>query len=134
MNSFKRFNKNKLPDKSKFFSSLKDSKINEKEYERVVNVWKVFKIKNLGEYHDLYLKTDVLFLVDVFDLDSISENSPIGYILEVDLEYCSKLHDKHNDYPLRPEKIEISSDTLSRYWSHIANIYGIKVCGVNKLA
>ena len=65
MNSFKRFNKNKLPDKSKFFSSLKDSKINEKEYERVVNVWKVFKIKNLGEYHDLYLKTDVLFLVDV---------------------------------------------------------------------
>ena len=71
--------------------------------------------------------------INKFDLDSISENSPIGYILEVDLEYCSKLHDKHNDYPLRPEKIEISSDTLSRYWSHIANKHGIKVCGVNKL-
>ena len=45
MNSPKRFNEDELPDKSKFFSSLKDSKINEKEYERAVNVWKLFKIK-----------------------------------------------------------------------------------------
>ena len=67
MNSFKRFNENKLPDKSKFFSSLKDSSINEKEYQRAINVWKVFKIKNLGEYHDLYLKRDVLLLVYVFE-------------------------------------------------------------------
>ena len=60
MNSFKRFNEDEFLDKSKFFSSLKDSEINEKEYERAVNVWKLFKIKNLGQYHDLYLKTDVL--------------------------------------------------------------------------
>ena len=65
MNSFKRFNEDKLPDKCKLFSSLKDCDINEKEYERAVNVWKVFKIKALGEYHDLYLKTDVLLLCDV---------------------------------------------------------------------
>ena len=56
-----------MPDKSKFFSSLKDSGINEKEYERAVNVWKLFKINNFGHYHDLYLKTDVLLLVDVFE-------------------------------------------------------------------
>ena len=67
MNSFKRFNENELPDKSKFFSSLKDSGVSEKEYDRAIKVWKVFKIKNLGEYHDLYLKTDVLLLVDVFE-------------------------------------------------------------------
>ena len=67
MNSFKRFNEDKLPDKSKFFSSLKDCGINEKDYEKAANFWKVFKIKNLGEYHDLYLKTDVLLLVDVFE-------------------------------------------------------------------
>ena len=37
--------------------------------------------------------------IKVFNLDCISENSEIGYILEVDLEYCKKLHDLHNDYP-----------------------------------
>ena len=47
-----------------------------------------------------------------FNLDFISENSPIEYILEVDLEYCSKLHEKHNDYPLHPNKIKINSDIL----------------------
>ena len=66
MNSFKKFNENKLPDKSKFFSLLKDRDVNEKEYQRAINVWKVFKIQNLGEYHDLYLRTNVL-LCDVFE-------------------------------------------------------------------
>ena len=56
-----------MPDKSKFFSSLKDSGVNEKEYKKAVNVWKVFKIKYLGEYHDLYFKKDVLWLVDVVE-------------------------------------------------------------------
>ena len=64
MNSFKKFKENKLPDKCKFFSSLKDYGINEKEHERV---WKVLEIKNLSEYHDLYLKTDVLLLCDMFE-------------------------------------------------------------------
>ena len=67
MNSFKRFNEDEFSDKSKFFSSLKDSEINEKEYERTVNVRKLFKIKKLGQYHDLSLKTDVLLLCDVFE-------------------------------------------------------------------
>ena len=67
MNSFKRFSEDELPDKTKFFSSLKDSGIYEREYEKAVTVWKVFKIKNLGECHDLYLKTYVLLLVDVFE-------------------------------------------------------------------
>ena len=64
MNSFQRFNEDELPDKGKFFSSLKDCEINEKEYERAVNVCKLFKIKTLGQYHDLYLKTDVLLLAE----------------------------------------------------------------------
>ena len=67
MNSFKRFSEDELPDQSKCFSSLKDSGVNEKEYEKACNVWKVFKIKNFGEYHNLYLKTDLLLLVDVFE-------------------------------------------------------------------
>ena len=53
-NSFKRFSGNTLPDKNKFFSSLKDCGINEIEYQRAINVWKIFKINTFGEYHDLY--------------------------------------------------------------------------------
>ena len=53
MNSFKRFSEDKLSNKSTFFSSLKHSGVNEKEYEKAVNVWKVFKLKNFGECHDL---------------------------------------------------------------------------------
>ena len=68
-----------------------------------------------------------------FCLNSISENSPVGYILEVDLEYPSELHDLHNDYPLDPEKLEISQDMLSKYCSNIANKYGTKFGDVNKL-
>ena len=49
------------------FSSLKACGINEKEYERALNVWTVFKINGLGQYHDLYLNTDVLLLCDVFE-------------------------------------------------------------------
>ena len=43
-----------------------------------------------------------------FCLNSISENSSDGYILEVDLEYPDELHKLHNDYPLAAEKLEIS--------------------------
>ena len=67
LNSFKKFKENKLSDKSTFFSLSKDCDINEKEYQRAINVWKVFKIKNLGQYHVLYLRTDVLLLCDVFE-------------------------------------------------------------------
>ena len=68
-----------------------------------------------------------------FCLNSVSENSSIGYILEADLEYPSELHDLHNDYPLIPEKLEISQNMLSKYCSNIANKCGIKIGGVNKL-
>ena len=55
------------------------------------------------------------------------------YILAVDLEYPSELHDLHNDHPLAPEKLEITQNMLSKYCSNIANKYGIKIGGVNKL-
>ena len=46
---------------------------------------------------------------------SISEKSLIGYFLEVELEYLDELHKLHNDYPLAPEKLAVSSDMLSKY-------------------
>ena len=54
-------------------------------------------------------------------------------MLEVNLEYPSELHDLHNDYPLAPEKLQITQNILSNYCSHIGDEYGIKIGGVNKL-
>ena len=51
-----------------------------------------------------------------FDVNSISKKSPIGYILEVDLEYPDELHYLHNNYPLAPEKLAIPYDTLSDFF------------------
>ena len=39
----------------------------DKDYEHAQKVWKEFKMKTMGDYHDLYLKTDVLLLADVFE-------------------------------------------------------------------
>ena len=71
--------------------------------------------------------------VDEFDVMSISEKSPIGYFLEVDLEYPDELHELHNDYPLAPEKLAVSSDMLSNYCKKNADKYEIKVGDVKKL-
>ena len=68
-----------------------------------------------------------------FDVNAINENNSHGYILEVDLEYPDILHELHNDYPIAPEKLEISHDVLSKYCSNIANKLDIKDGGVNEL-
>ena len=67
MDSFKKFSEDKLPDRCKCFSSLKDECISEKYYLKAVDVWNVFEINSMGDYHDLCLKTDVLLLADVFE-------------------------------------------------------------------
>lgn len=67
MNTFKRFLKTKLPDIKDFFSKLSNSDISKEDYDHALNIWNKFNIKNMGEYHDLYLKSDVLLLADVFE-------------------------------------------------------------------
>ena len=54
-------------------------------------------------------------------------------MLEVDLKYPDKLHELHNDYPLAPEKLAVSSDMLSNYCKKIADKYEIKVGDVKNL-
>ncbi|XP_053379108.1 uncharacterized protein LOC123541547 [Mercenaria mercenaria] len=67
MDSFKKIKETELPSKEEFYSILNETHISDNEYEHAKNVWHKFKIKTMGEYHDLYLKTDVLLLADVFE-------------------------------------------------------------------
>ena len=66
MDSFDRFKETELPPIGKFYSSLSDESISKKDYQHAQEVWKTFNCENLGDYHDLYLKTDVTLLADVF--------------------------------------------------------------------
>ncbi|XP_041366673.1 uncharacterized protein LOC121381425 [Gigantopelta aegis] len=228
MDDSSKFDRTQLPNQNDFFNILTESDITDADYEHAQNVWSTFELKNMGEYHDLYMKTDVLLLADVFenfrdlcleyyhldsahyftlsgvgwdamlrmgnvqlelltdidmhlmieqglrggismiskkfakannhyletynerkpstylmyldannlyghsmsqylperefqwveDLDSldimnITENSNIGYILEVDFEYPTELHDRYSDYPLASESMSVTDDILS---------------------
>ena len=67
MNSFDKFNDEHLPSKEQFYSRLNEEDITLDDYKKAKQIWKHFDIQNMGEYHDLYLKTDVLLLTDVFE-------------------------------------------------------------------
>ena len=228
MNSFDKFNDEHLPSKEQFYSRLTEEDLTNDDYNKAKQIWKHFGIKSMGDYHDLYLKTDVLLLTDVFENfrdmclsyygldpvyyytlpnfafdamlkltgieielvydqemyemieaglrggmtqttckkveannkymgsdydknkassyinyldannlyglsmiqklpyrslkwdDKITEDDVInydngrtGFILEVDLEYPTELHDLHNDYPLAPEVMNVKANMLS---------------------
>jgi len=222
-----------LPPKEKFYSTLNETEITDQEYQRAQEAWNTFKCKTLKDYHDAYLKTDVLLLADVFqnfremcmknygldpahfyttpglsfqaclkmsgvkldlftdpdmhlfiennirggvsvvshrhakannsytedgldqskppsyiayldannlygyamsqplptsnfrfmsddeindfDVTTVPDDNPTGYILEVDLEYPHQLHELHNMYPLAPQKVQLTKEMLSPY-------------------
>ena len=64
MDSWKRFKEESLPDKEYFYSELNKKHITDEDYAHAQKVWDIFKIKNLGEYHDLY---DTELLADVLE-------------------------------------------------------------------
>ena len=77
MNSFKRFDEDKLPAR-KYFSSTKKGKIDNdgkisdgylsiEDYLKCENIWNKFEMKSMGDYNNYYLKKDVLLLADVFE-------------------------------------------------------------------
>ena len=67
MDSFSKFNDTELPQREEFYSLLTGENISEDAYSHAKYVWNTLNLQNMGEYHDLYLKTDILLLVDVFE-------------------------------------------------------------------
>ena len=67
MDNWERFNEMSLPSKEPFYSNLNMENIDDIDYRHGNNVFKRFKLKNLGEYHDLYVQSDTLLLADVFE-------------------------------------------------------------------
>ena len=67
MDSFSKFNDMELPERKEFYSLLIDKNISEDDYKHAKDVWNTFNLQNMGEYHDLYLKTDILLLTDVLE-------------------------------------------------------------------
>ena len=66
MSDFEKF-KEQLPSKEKFYSLLTGKKISDKKYEHVLEVRNKFEMKTMKDYHDFYLKCNVLLLADVFE-------------------------------------------------------------------
>ena len=67
MSKIEKFSETQLPPKEDFYSKLNDCGVSDDDYNHAKKVWKEFGIKNLGEYYDLYLQSDVLLLADVFE-------------------------------------------------------------------
>ena len=67
MDCFDRFNETQLPEKQDFYSILNNEHISDEQYKHAQNVWDTFNLKTMGDYHDLYLKSDILLLADVFE-------------------------------------------------------------------
>ena len=67
MDSFEKFNKTELPTKEEFYSILNNEHISDEDYCRAKKVWNTFQLQTMGEYHNLYLKSDILLLADVFE-------------------------------------------------------------------
>ena len=67
MDNWERFDETSLPYKESFYSNLNIENVEDIDYRHGNNVFKRFKLKNLGQYHDLFVQSDTLLLADVFE-------------------------------------------------------------------
>ncbi|GFU97711.1 uncharacterized protein TNCV_4455961 [Trichonephila clavipes] len=67
MDSWQKCDETKLPGKKDFYNKMNESDISLEDDKHAKNVWNAFSIKTLGEYSDLYVKTDILILADIIE-------------------------------------------------------------------
>ena len=87
---WEKFDETTLPPKEVFHCNLNLEYISDEDYVRAQKVWDVFEIKNLGEYHDLYVQSDTLLFADVFEnfinmCFEIYELDPVYFLSEPEL-------------------------------------------------
>jgi hypothetical protein len=96
MDTVVKLNESSLPAKDKFFSQLSGSNISDEDYTHAQNVWRAFNCQTLKDYHNLYNKSDVLLLADIFEnfRDVCSQNyklDPLWYLTAPGLAWDAAL-------------------------------------------
>ena len=67
MNNWGKIDETTIPPKENFYSKLSLQGVSDEDYAHAQKGWQVFEIENRGEYHDLYVQSDILLLEDVFE-------------------------------------------------------------------
>ena len=91
MDDWTKLEQKSLPSREEFYNSLKQEECGQEDYAHAQNVWEKFECKTMQDYHDLYLKNDVLLLADVFE--NSRKFSMLHYNL--DLPIMSVRHSSH---------------------------------------
>ena len=114
MDSWNRFDETSLPNKKAFYSELCSENITDEDYMHAQKVFEEFKLKNLGEYHDLYVQSDTLLLADVFEnfrnkCTEIYELDPAHFLSTPRLAWpaCVKK---------TKEKLELITELICYWW------------------
>ena len=110
MDGWEKFNETTLPEKREFHCNLNLEDITDEDYMHAKRICKDFEIKKIGEYHDLYLKSDVLLLADVFEnfrkmCLEIYELDPTKFILAPRLAWQAAL-----------KKTQVKIGSFNRDW------------------
>ncbi|EZA62152.1 hypothetical protein X777_03759 [Ooceraea biroi] len=132
----------RLPPRESFYSSLTGDTVSESDYAHAENIWQRFVIRTLGEYSDLYLKTDVLLLADVFEnfRDSCINSYGINFELLTDIDMvmyiergirgglsqCSNRYVQTNNKYMQSYDPSKPSSYLMYY--DVNNLYGWAMC------
>ncbi|XP_068674631.1 uncharacterized protein [Montipora foliosa] len=130
MNSFDKFNETELPKRKDFYSILNDENITNEVYQHAQNVWNTFNLNSMGEYYDLYLKSDILLLA-VFE--NFRKTCLEYYILDPAYYFSSPGLSWDSMFKMTDMKLELMTDIdmfqfiekgLRGGISYIANRYG----------
>ena len=119
MDNLERLNETSLPDKESFYSNLNMENIDDIGYRHGNNVFKRFKLENLGECHDLYVQSDTLLLADVFKNFrntslKVYELDPAHFLSLAGLAWQACLKKTNVEFELLIDYVTLYIDTLKQ--------------------